>query len=381
MNTTLSIRSLAVFSATFLLLFSSNALAHAGHDKAPGDDGETSVGGPITITAEAKTNLRLTVEEAELRTLDKTLMVIGQIEPIPDHASAVSSRIAGRVLNIKASEGELVKKGQPLVEVESRQLGNPPPRVMIESPIDGTITHRDVLLNDAVEPDKHLLEIVDLSAVYAEGRIFEGQVARVKTGQKVRIKVESFPDDTFTGTVDLMSGELDPETRTLKVWVRVPNPEFKLRPNMRATLNLVTEEADSVVAVPLSAVLGEAGNLFVFAQNDNDGLVYEKRPVVTGVKDDQFVEIIEGVFPSDKVVTLGNYQLQYVTSKKPVAKAGAAPEAAGHADEHTVANTSKLASLQGPLTYMGGTIIVLLLLNLIAVLSRKRATAAHVVSK
>ena len=236
-------------------------LAHAGHDKAPGEDVESGVGGPIAITAEAKTNLALKVEEAELRMLEKTFMVIGQIEAIPSRSAAVSSRISGRVVNIKANEGEMVKKGQPVVEVESRQVGNPPPRVTYEAPIDGIVTHRDVLLNDAVEPDKHLLEIVDMSEVYAEGQIFEGQVALVKPGQKVRINVESFPGETFTGTVDLIGGELDPDTRTLKVWVRVPNPDGRLRPNMRATLNIVTDQADSVVAIPHSAVLGDAGRL------------------------------------------------------------------------------------------------------------------------
>ena len=375
MNRHLLFPCVAVLAALSLLSTTPRALAHAGHDKAPGDEGESAVGGPIAITAEAKTNLKLTVEEAELRTLEKTIMVLGQIEAIPSRSSAVTSRISGRVLDIKATEGERVKKGQPLVEIESRQVGNPPPRVQYEAPIDGIITHRDVLLNDSVEPDKHLLEIVDMSEVYAEGRIFEGQVARVKTGQKVRIKVESFPEDTFEGTVDLMSGELDPETRTLKVWVRVPNPDGKLRPNMRATLNVVTDQADSVVGVSHSAVLGEAGNLFVFVQNDDAGLVYEKRPVVTGIKDDRYVEIIEGVFPSDKVVTLGNYQLQYVTTKKPAAKPAAGAEPAGHSDEHAAADTGKLGALGGPLTYMGGAIIVLLFLNLIAVLVRKRGSA------
>ena len=357
--------------AALILSLAPRAFAHAGHDKAPGDEGESAAGGPIAITAEAKTNLKLTVEEAELRTLEKTIMVIGQIEAIPSRSSAVTSRISGRVLDIKAAEGERVKKGQPLVEIESRQVGNPPPRVQYEAPIDGIITHRDVLLNDSVEPDKHLLEIVDMSEVYAEGRIFEGQVARVKTGQKVRIKVESFPEDTFEGTVDLISGELDAETRTLKVWVRVPNPDGKLRPNMRATLNVVTDQADSVVGVPHSAVLGEAGNLFVFVQSDDAGLVYERRAVVTGIQDDRYVEIIEGVFPSDKVVTLGNYQLQYVTAKKPAAK----PAADGHANEHGAADTGKLGAMRSPLTYMGGTIIVLLFLNLLAVLVRRRASA------
>ena len=360
--------------ALFLSL-APRALAHAGHDKAPGEEGESAAGGPIAITAEARTNLKLTVEEAELRTLEKTIMVIGQIEAIPSRSSAVTSRIAGRVLDIKATEGERVKKGQPLVEIESRQVGNPPPRVQYEAPIDGTITHRDVLLNDSVEPDKHLLEIVDMSEVYAEGRIFEGQIARVKAGQKVRINVESFPEDTFTGTVDLMSAALDPETRTLKVWVRVANPDGKLRPNMRATLHIVTDQADSVVAVSHSAVLGDAGNLFVFVQSDDAGLVYERRAVVTGIQDDRYVEMIEGVFPSDKVVTLGNYQLQYVTTKKPAAKPAAGAEPAGHSDEHATADGGKLGAMRGPLTYMGGTIIVLLFLNLIAVLVRKRGSA------
>lgn len=308
--------------------------AHAGHDKAPGEEGESATAGPIAITAEAKKNLALKVEEAEMRTLEKTFMVIGEIEAIPSRSSAVSSRIAGRIADIKTNEGEMVKKGQPLVEVESRQVGNPPPRVTYEAPIAGVITHRDVLLNDAVEPDKHLLEIVDLSEVYAEGRIFEGQVARVKPGQKVRVSVESFPGEKFEGTVDLLGGALEPETRTLKVRVRVPNPEARLRPNMRATLHIVTDQADSVVAIPHSAVLGEAGNLFAFVQADKDGLVYERRAVVTGISDDQYVEIIEGIFPSDKVVTLGNYQLQYVTTRaKPAAKAGhdhAAEDAADH---------------------------------------------------
>ena len=343
-------------------------LAHAGHDKAPGEDVESGVGGPIAITAEAKTNLALKVEEAELRMLEKTFMVIGQIEAIPSRSAAVSSRISGRVVNIKANEGEMVKKGQPVVEVESRQVGNPPPRVTYEAPIDGIVTHRDVLLNDAVEPDKHLLEIVDMSEVYAEGQIFEGQVARVKPGQKVRINVESFPDETFTGTVDLIGGELEPETRTLKVWVRVPNPDGRLRPNMRATLNIVTDQADSVVAIPHSAVLGDAGRLFAFVQMDKEGLVYERRDVVTGIKDDRYIEIVEGVFPSDKVVTLGNYQLQYVTTRPKAAGASAA--AVDHS--HDAAGAAQQKSISSRLPWMVGIAAALLGLNFIALLFRRR---------
>ena len=85
---------------------------------------------------------------------------------------------------------------------------------------------------------------------------------------------------------------------------------------MQATISIVTASGDSVTAVPRSAVLGDMGNLFVFVETGDKGLTYERHPVVTGIADDRFVEIVEGVLPGDKVVTQGNYQLQYVPGKK-----------------------------------------------------------------
>lgn len=289
-----------VFSFLFLLLsfqlaLLSTAYAHEGHDKAPGEEDKES-GGPIAITHEAKENLRLIIEEAQIVTLEKSFTVFGQIESIPSKMSVVSSRISGQVTSLKVTEGESVKRGQPLVQIESRQLGNPPPRVEYAAQMDGVVTDRHVLLGDTVEPDKHLVEIFDLSEVYGEGRVFEGQVAQVKVGQKVRVQVESFPNETFTGNVQIVSGSLDPESRTLKVWVRLQNAELKLRPNMRARLSIVTGEADSVVAIPHSAILGEAGGFFVFVQSEGDELTFERRAVVLGMKDDRYVEIIKGVF-------------------------------------------------------------------------------------
>lgn len=213
-----------------LLAFAPAAFPHEGHNKAPGEDGNAATTGPIAITAEARKNLALVVEEAQLRTLDKTVLVFGQIEIIPNHSAAVSSRIAGRVIDVKVSDGESVKKGQVVVEVESLQLGDPPPRVQYAAPIDGVVIDRHAVQGDSVEPNKHLMEIVDLSEVYAEGRIFEGQIAAIKTGQKVRVSVESYPTNEFIGTVDLLSGTLDAETRTLKVWVRIKTPTSSCAP-------------------------------------------------------------------------------------------------------------------------------------------------------
>ena len=312
----------------------SRLLAHAGHDKAPGDDNAGPSTGPITLTPEAVKNLGLKVEAADLRTLEKNLSALGHVEVDPAHVVSLASRISGRVTRLEVKEGDLVAKGDFLLEIESRQTGEPPPHIEFRASIGGTILDRHVFIGDSVEPDAHLLKIADLSSLYVVARIYEGQISQIERNQKVRVRAEAYPEQIFEGTVEGHTAQLDPETRTLGVRVRVANPDLKLLPNMRATLNIVIAEADSVVAVPLSAVLGEAGNLFVFVQDDKDPLTFVRTPVVVGQRDDRYVEIIEGVLPDSNVVTIGNYQLQYVppAAKKPSAdthdKAGIAKAAA-----------------------------------------------------
>ena len=303
-----------------------NLLAHAGHDKAPGDDSNGPLTGPVKLTAEAVKNLGLKVETADLRTIEKTLSALGHVEIDPSRVVALASRISGRVTRLEVKEGDKVSKGDFLLEIESRQVGDPPPRIEFKADIDGTVLDRHVFTGDSVEPNAHLLKIADLSSLYVVARIYEGQIAQIQPNQKVRVRAEAYPDQLFEGTVEGHTAQLDPETRTLGVRVRVPNPGLRLLPNMRATLSIVTAEADSVIAVPLSAVLGEAGNFFVFVQDDKDPQTFLRTPVVVGQRDDRFVEIIEGVLPGANVVTVGNYQLQYVPpAPKKVVANGHAP--------------------------------------------------------
>ena len=289
-----------------------SAVAHEGHNKAPGEAGAGPLTGPVTLTPEAEKNLGLKVEAAELRTIEKTLTALGHVEVDPARVASLTSRISGRVTRLAVKEGDTVAKGDFLLEIESRQVGDPPPRIEFKASIGGTILDRHAFTGDSVEPDNHLLKVVDLSSLYVVARIYEGQIAQVKNGLKVRIRAEAYPDELFAGEVEGHTAQLDPETRTLGVRVRVANPDRKLLPNMRATLTIVTAEADSVITVPLAAVLGEAGNLFVFVQDDKDPHTFVRTPVVIGQRDDRYVEIIEGVLPGANVVTLGNYQLQYV---------------------------------------------------------------------
>ena len=71
-------------------------------------------------------------------------------------------------------------------------------------------------------------------------------------------------------------------------------------------------EAVHAVVVPRAAVLGEMGDLFVFRQVTTAPFAYERTPVVVGLRGARDIEIIEGVLPGDRVVTRGNYPLQFV---------------------------------------------------------------------
>ena len=315
------------FAFVLTLQPATRLMAHAGHDKAPGDDAAGPLTGPITLTPEAVKNLGLKLETADLRSLEKTLSALGHVEVDPARVVSLTSRISGRVTRLGVNEGDQVAQGDFLLEIESRQSGEPPPRIEFKAGISGTVLDRHVFTGDSVEPDAHLLKIADLSSLYVVARIYEGQISQVQPKQKVRVRAEAYPDQIFEGTVEGHTAQLDPETRTLGVRVRVPNPGLRLLPNMRATLAIVTAEADSVIAVPLSAVLGEAGNYFVFVQDDKNPQTFLRTPVVVGQRDDRYVEIVEGVLPGANVVTVGNYQLQYVSPapKKVVADGHGTP--------------------------------------------------------
>lgn len=326
------------YTIALVLLVTSPSLAHTGHTKAPGSESSTGTGdGPIEVSEVAQRNLGLTVHEAELRLLETTLRVIGEIQGDPARSGTVSSRISGRVSAVYAQEGERVLKGKALVEIESLQLGDPPPRARYSSPVSGTVTDRHVVIGDDVEPNRHLFEVVDLSEVLAIGRVFEGQIGQVSVGQKVRVRVPSYPREIFMGVVERLGGKLDSQSRSLAVYVRIKNSERRLRPHMRSTLSLITGGADLALAIPKSAVIGESGNFFVFVQDEDRPTLFERRALVLGVSNDRYVEVIEGLYPGEPVVSEGGYSLQYLSPMAPDEKpepedvAGADD---GHAHSH-----------------------------------------------
>lgn len=280
------------------------------HDDQPAAATPAPAAGPIRLTETVARNLDLQTVEAELRPIEKSLPALGLVESIPARTAAVTTRVAGRIISLAVHEGQQVKVGDPLGEVESRVVAEPPPRLTLKAPIDGVVLTLAVRPGEAVDPDKTLLTIADLREVQVEAQVYEAQIAAVRRGQTVRVRAVAHPDETFVGVVQATAAGLDRETGTLRVFVRTGNPGERLLPGMRAQLAFVTAESAAAVVVPRSALLGENGDFFLF--REVAPLAFERVPVVVGLRDERSVEIIEGVLPGDRVVTRGNYQLQYL---------------------------------------------------------------------
>ena len=130
----------------------------------------------------------------------------------------------------------------------------------IRSPIDGVVINRLINIGQTVAASfqaPKLFEIAnDLSKMQVECDVDEADIGKVMENQKVRFTVDSYPDDTFFGTVNQVrySPTVTQNVVTYKTIVDVDNPGMKLRPGMTATVSIISGEAKSVLRVPNAAL-------------------------------------------------------------------------------------------------------------------------------
>lgn len=271
----------------------------------------TRASSTVVLSETGVQNLRIETVEVEETTFEEIVFSLGQIEHIPIRAGAVSSRIPGRIVDLKVSLGDTVKKGDEIARVESRQPGDPPPVIPLTAPLNGLVTSSSIRLGQPVEPENALLEITDLSEVYAVARVPETQAGKLKPGTIAHIKITSLPDKVFDGELLRFGTAADSKSGTIDAVFRLPNPEMLLRPGMRAEFSIVVGKRENVASVPRIAVQGDASNRFVYVKDFELPNAFVKTPVSVGEINDQSVEILNGLFPGDEVVTEGSYSLGF----------------------------------------------------------------------
>jgi len=176
----------------------------------------------------------------------------------------------------------------------------------LNSPIDGIVVERNATIGATVGTDANLFKIIDISRVWIDANVFEKDLPRVRNGQPVKVTVTAFPGTAFSGKVILINSVVDPDSRTVRVRTEVSNPDGRLKPDMFANVEIITDVNGTAVSVPQSAVLEDGGKTIVFVA---EGTGYKERQVQLGIKTGDRVEIIDGLKAGDKVVVKGNYLL------------------------------------------------------------------------
>jgi cobalt-zinc-cadmium efflux system membrane fusion protein len=182
-----------------------------------------------------------------------------------------------------------------------------PAELTLTAPIDGKVVDCGAVLGAMVDASREILTIVDTRILWVDGEIFERDVAQVRLGQRVAVRVPAFPGEIFEGTVTYVGDAVKRETRTIAVRTEVPNPDQRLKPGMFANLVFLLGERPSVVAVPAQAILDDTEGPLVFVRT---AAGYQARRVELGAQDNGNREIVHGVSAGEVVVTSGHYQLK-----------------------------------------------------------------------
>lgn len=175
--------------------------------------------------------------------------------------------------------------------------------LLIRSPIKGEVATTDAKAGQIVAPNEHLFHIVELSELEFAGEVIESDIPAIRIGQSVQARFASIPGQDFSGVIEHSALEVDKFSHSLTVIAHATNPEKRLKPGMTGRMTIVVAKADQAIVCPTSAISGTSANPYVFLERSANR--YDRREVKLGIRHGKHVEILDGLFPGDRVVVVG----------------------------------------------------------------------------
>jgi Cu(I)/Ag(I) efflux system membrane fusion protein len=337
----------------------------------------------VKISTDKVQKLGVKTEPVLSRKMVNTVRAVGQFQFNEQRLSTVTTKFEGYIEKLYVNTtGQPVKRGQPLMEVYSpelvsaqeeyliawhgrQSLSNGTPESLLGvgqlaestlkrlrnwdisdaqlqrlkkdgkatrtltmySPANGVVLEKAAVQGLRFMPGELLFKIADLSTVWLLADVFEQDISLVHVGQTVNITVNAYPGRELKGKIDYIYPTVSSETRTAKVRVVLANPDGILKPDMYASIQLMSGHDASVLAVPDSAVIDSGTRQVVLVQL-TEGL-YEPREVKLGMRSDGYVEISEGLSEGENVVVRANFLIDAESNLK--AALGSFGEHSSHA--------------------------------------------------
>ena len=186
-------------------------------------------------------------------------------------------------------------------------------RLRIVAPFDGIAGIRGVNVGDYLKDGADIVNVEDLDAVYVDFRLPERLQNKVKTGQTARVAFDALPGVQYSAVVLAINPQIDADGRSLAVRGCIDNRRLQLRPGMFARVTAVFGERSDANVVPEEAIVPDGAAPYVLrvvAGTEEGSQVAKRTTVRLGARTPGFVEVVEGLAPGDVVVTAGQQRLQ-----------------------------------------------------------------------
>lgn len=339
------------------------------------DMGGMSMDGSIRLDENERSTFGVTFGRAEVRPLARTIRTVGMVEFDERRMSYVSPKFGGWVEKLHVDfTGQPVRKGQPLLEVYSPELvaaqeelllaarmaesvgqsevenvasgaedllnsarrrlgywdisdaqirrlietGEVRKTLTLYAPTSGIVMEKDVFEGQAFRSGQNLYMIADLSGVWVNAEVFESDAALVREGMPAEVSIAALPGRSFAGLIEYVYPTIEDRTRSMRARISIPNPSGDLKPGMYATVTF-RPELGELLTVPSSAVLysGESAVAFV----DMGGGSIMPHELSLGVRGENYVQVLDGLEPGQRVVTSAQFLLDSESNLAEVMKA------------------------------------------------------------
>jgi len=273
-------------------------------------------------------------------------------------STSVSSRVMGRVEKLYfKNQGDYVRKGDKLFDIYSEELNNAKqeyllaeerqktldnslidfnqliesaknklllwgltetqieelsksrkatPLTSFYSPVSGYITTLDLKEGDYAMEGGTIVRLADLSTLWAEAQVYSSQMAELDKSGTAIVQIPDMPGKEFTGQIEYVNPEINPDTRINLIRVAIPNTNRQLKPGMPAYVVIKSGERKTLT-LPLDAVLRDGQGATVWVKSGENSFV--SKMVETGLETEDRIEIRSGLKPGDIVVVKGAYLL------------------------------------------------------------------------
>lgn len=239
----------------------------------------------------------------------KGLVTIGvtsqrEFELAESEHQAMLEAIKAQESLIAGLESKLQRFG--LSEAEARQTSI----TTIRSSFAGVVIRVQAAPGDVVDAGTALFSVTDLSEVWVQAEVYEKDLGRIQLGQPALISVDTYPGETFSGTVAHVSDTLDPKTRTAQVRCVIPNRDRRLKLEMFVSVDVPTTFSRKVLAVPSGAIQEIAGKSVIFVRQSDQK--FQMREVKLGRTAGGQTEIVAGLAENEPIVVQGAYHLKSI---------------------------------------------------------------------